>query len=113
MMGLERIVQLWSGIRGPMHRESVPVAESLVAELNHKINSPLAAIRNALYLAACRTADPELHRYLQLANEEITSIAEILRAALPSSCGKTPPRSMAAAAGCCLERSQSSSEAVI
>jgi two-component sensor histidine kinase len=60
---------------------SLSAAESLAAELNHRINSPLAAIRNALYLAACCTADPELHRYLQLANAEVTSIADILRGA--------------------------------
>lgn len=68
-----------------MNVDRVSTAETLIAELNHKINSPLAAIRNALYLAACCTADPQLHRYLQLANSEITSIAETLRAARQSS----------------------------
>lgn len=68
-----------------MNWDSVSAAETLIAELNHKINSPLAAIRNALYLAACCSADPELHRYLQLANSEITSIAETLRAARQAS----------------------------
>ncbi len=54
--------------------------EYLIAELSHQINSPLAAIRNALYLAACQTADPCLLSYLSLADEEITAIASILRA---------------------------------
>jgi nitrogen-specific signal transduction histidine kinase len=52
-----------------------------VAELSHEINSPLAAIRNALYLAACHSPDPSVVFYLQLANEEIDSIAESLRQA--------------------------------
>jgi hypothetical protein len=55
-----------------------------LAELNHKINSPLAAIRDALYLAACRTGDSENQRYLQLANSEISSITNTLRLARKS-----------------------------
>jgi len=55
--------------------------QELVAELCHRINSPLAAIRNAMYLSACRSSDPEVLRYLELANEEITAIARILREA--------------------------------
>ena len=38
--------------------------EGLIQELKHEIHSPLAAIRNALYLAAIRTDDPETQRYL-------------------------------------------------
>jgi signal transduction histidine kinase len=53
--------------------------QHLIAELSHQINSPLAAMRNALYLASCRSQDPALLRYLELANEEISSIASILR----------------------------------
>lgn len=67
-----------------MDEQRVSAAENLLAELNHKINSPLAAIRNALYLAASRTGDCEIHRYLQLANSEITSIADTLRVARQS-----------------------------
>ncbi len=51
----------------------------LIAELNHQINSPLAAIRNALFLAANRTDDPALHRYLELATNELNAIGAILR----------------------------------
>lgn len=55
--------------------------QDLVAELSHQINSPLAAIRNALYLAACRTRDGELLRYLAMADQEVASIAATLRSA--------------------------------
>jgi signal transduction histidine kinase len=54
--------------------------QSLIAELSHEINSPLAAIRNALYLASCHTDDPKILQYLALADEEISSIAATLRA---------------------------------
>ncbi len=43
----------------------------LIGELKHEINSPLAAIRNALYLAGTRSDDPELQRYLRLADDEV------------------------------------------
>jgi signal transduction histidine kinase len=51
----------------------------LIAEVSHQINSPLAAIRNALYLAAQRTKDVELLRYLQLADEEVSAIVLRIR----------------------------------
>ena len=51
----------------------------LVRELNHEIHSPLAAIRNALYLAAVRSSDPATLRYLELADAEISRIAGVLR----------------------------------
>ena len=53
----------------------------LVRELNHEIHSPLAAIRNALYLAAVRSSDPAILRYLELADTEISRIAGVLRKA--------------------------------
>jgi len=53
----------------------------LVRELNHEIHSPLAAIRNALYLAAVRNSDPATLRYLELADAEISRIAGVLRKA--------------------------------
>jgi signal transduction histidine kinase len=52
----------------------------LIAELSHQINSPLAAIRNALYLAGCQTENPGVLSYLRIADEEISAIAMILRA---------------------------------
>jgi nitrogen-specific signal transduction histidine kinase len=55
--------------------------QQLVQELNHEIHSPLAAIRNALYLAAIRSSDPATLRYLELADAEITRIAAVLKKA--------------------------------
>ena len=52
-----------------------------IPELCHRINSPLAAVRNALYLAGCRSQDPTLLQYLQLADGEVSVIADILRQA--------------------------------
>ena len=46
----------------------------LMIEISHQVNSPLAAIRSALYLAAHRTDDPEILRYLQMADEEAATI---------------------------------------
>ena len=53
----------------------------LMTELTHRIHSPLAAIRNALYLAGCRTDDAQLHAYLKIADSEVTSIVRALCAA--------------------------------
>jgi nitrogen-specific signal transduction histidine kinase len=53
--------------------------QELVRELNHEIHSPLAAIRNALYLAAVRSSDPATLRYLELADAEISRITRVLR----------------------------------
>lgn len=55
--------------------------QQLVRELNHEIHSPLAAIRNALYLVAIRSSDPATLRYLELADAEISRIAAVLRKA--------------------------------
>lgn len=60
--------------------------QSLVAELSHEINSPLAAIRNVLYLVARRSSDPEVHRYLEIADDEAVRIAAILRSS-QAACG--------------------------
>jgi nitrogen-specific signal transduction histidine kinase len=53
--------------------------EGLIQELKHEIHSPLAAIRNALYLAGVRTDNPEALHYLALAEAEITRIATVLK----------------------------------
>lgn len=55
--------------------------QQLVRELNHEIHSPLAAIRNAVYLAAARSSDPATLRYLELADVEISRIAAVLKKA--------------------------------
>jgi signal transduction histidine kinase len=51
----------------------------VIAEVSHQINSPLAAIRNALYLAAQHTEDGELLEYLAIADAEVTSIVSRIR----------------------------------
>jgi nitrogen-specific signal transduction histidine kinase len=53
--------------------------EGLIQELKHQIHSPLAAVRNALYLAGVRTDNPEALRYLALAEAEIKRIAAVLK----------------------------------
>jgi nitrogen-specific signal transduction histidine kinase len=53
--------------------------EGLIQELKHQIHSPLAAIRNALYLAAVRTNNPETLGYLALAEAEVSRIAAVLK----------------------------------
>ncbi|MFB3916969.1 MAG: hypothetical protein ACE14M_09570 [Terriglobales bacterium] len=55
--------------------------EDLFVEITQEINSPLAVIRNAIYLAGCRTDDLEVRRYLNIANEEIAVITQVLRVA--------------------------------
>jgi len=55
--------------------------KELIRELKHQINSPLAAIRNALYLTAARVLDPEVERYLKLADAEASRIAAVLNKA--------------------------------
>ena len=51
----------------------------LVARLQHQINNPLAAIRNALYLAAGHPVDAKVAHYLKLADLQVSRIAGILR----------------------------------
>ena len=53
--------------------------EELIQELKHEIHSPLAAIRNALYLVGVRNNDPETLRHLELADAEISRIAAVLK----------------------------------
>lgn len=50
----------------------------LMIEVSHQVNSPLAAIRSALYLAAIRTQDPEVLSYLQMADAEALSIVKAI-----------------------------------
>ena len=53
--------------------------DPFIVEVSHQVNSPLAAIRNALYLAAQRTKDPEIIRYLQIADDEVLSIVKRIK----------------------------------
>jgi signal transduction histidine kinase len=58
---------------------SLQYQHRLMAEVSHQINSPLAAIRNALFLAATHTNDPQIKEYLEIADEEVSSIASRIR----------------------------------
>jgi len=51
----------------------------LLGEVSHQINSPLAAIRNALYLAGQHSGDPDVIQYLQIADQEVTNIVSRIR----------------------------------
>jgi len=53
--------------------------KKLVASLHHQINSPLAAIRNALYLASLHSVNVKVAHYLKLADQQVSRIAGILR----------------------------------
>ncbi|HXO38413.1 MAG TPA: hypothetical protein VN872_07235 [Candidatus Acidoferrum sp.] len=53
--------------------------QEVIQELRHEIHSPLAAIRNALYLVAARSTDAEILHYLELADVEIARIAAVLK----------------------------------
>jgi signal transduction histidine kinase len=64
----------------------------VVAELNHEINSSLAAIRNAIYLASLNSNNPEVQHYLQIADEEVASIARALRGARAMAAAAPIPR---------------------
>jgi signal transduction histidine kinase len=55
--------------------------QSLLSELNHRIHSPLAAVRNALTLIGLRSNDPEIQRYVELAQREAEYIGHTLREA--------------------------------
>jgi hypothetical protein len=52
--------------------------DELLLNLAHFVNNPLTAIRNSLYLAGRLTSDPELLGYLDLANAEVSRIADSL-----------------------------------
>jgi nitrogen-specific signal transduction histidine kinase len=65
---------------------SIPVKESpvksdLLNELRHEIHSPLAALRNALYLIAMRCDDFQVLEYVRLAEAEAKEIAAALNRA--------------------------------
>jgi nitrogen-specific signal transduction histidine kinase len=67
-------------INGLTEVEPMPLSnQQVIQELRHEIHSPLAAIRNALFLVAGRTSDPDTLRYLELADMEISRIAAVLK----------------------------------
>ena len=62
----------------------------LVAKLNHQINSPLAVIRNALFLAGAHTGNNMVASYLKLADEQVIRIAGILKRYADDEAGAAP-----------------------
>jgi nitrogen-specific signal transduction histidine kinase len=65
--------------------EEIPVMkEDVMNELRHEIHSPLAALRNALYLIALRCDDFQVLEYVRLAEEEAKEIAAALNRASAS-----------------------------
>jgi nitrogen-specific signal transduction histidine kinase len=72
---------LQHALSGAWRCKMAQTKQQLVRELNHEIHSPLAAIRNALYLAAVRSSDATTLHYLELADAEISRIAAVLRKA--------------------------------
>ncbi len=55
--------------------------KQLIGDLSHRINNPLAAIRNALYLLGRQSTDPETCLYVAIAEQEVDAIIEVLREA--------------------------------
>jgi nitrogen-specific signal transduction histidine kinase len=58
--------------------------EDVMNELRHEIHSPLAALRNALYLIALRCDDFQILEYVRLAEQEAQEIAAALNRASAS-----------------------------
>ena len=55
--------------------------KDVVNDLRHEIHSPLAALRNALYLIAVRCDDFQVLEYVKLAEGEAKEIAAALKRA--------------------------------
>jgi hypothetical protein len=64
--------------------------KKLVAKLSHQINSPLAAIRNALFLAGAHSGSNTIASYLKLADQQVSRIAGILRQYADDQATSTP-----------------------
>ena len=58
--------------------------EDVMNELRHEIHSPLAALRNALYLIGMRCDDFRVLEYVRLAEVEAKEIAAALERAAAS-----------------------------
>jgi len=52
--------------------------KKLAAKLKHQISSPLAVIRNALFLAGAHTGNNTVASYLKLADQQVARITGIL-----------------------------------
>lgn len=64
--------------------------KKLIAKLSHQINSPLAAIRNALFLAGADSGSLTVASYLKLADQQVSRIAGILRRYSEDQIGSAP-----------------------
>ena len=63
--------------------------EDVMNELRHEIHSPLAALRNALYLISIRCDDFQVLEYVRLAEAEAQEIAAAINRASASRSVKT------------------------
>ncbi len=72
---------------------SRPSTNEWIGEFSHLINSPLAALRNAIYLAVSNCSDPRVLRYLHMAENEASAIAKVVLEHRHS-CGPRPLRSV-------------------
>jgi len=63
--------------------------DDVMNELRHEIHSPLAALRNALYLIAVRCDDFQVLEYVRLAEVEAKEIAAAINRAAASRSVKT------------------------
>jgi signal transduction histidine kinase len=61
--------------------EKLAASGRLAASIAHEINNPLEAISNAIYLARC-CPPSEISQYLQMADEQLTRVAQITKQTL-------------------------------
>jgi signal transduction histidine kinase/HAMP domain-containing protein len=74
------VTAIKEGERLRAERERLVATTDMSASLAHEINNPLAAVTGSLYMAEqCEDGDPEVKRYLHIANIESRRIAEIVR----------------------------------
>jgi signal transduction histidine kinase len=62
--------------------EKLAVTGRLAASIAHEINNPLEAVTNLLYLIRCSQSSEDLHRYLDVAEQELARVTEITKQTL-------------------------------
>jgi PAS domain S-box-containing protein len=60
-----------------IQHEKLAIAGRLAASIAHEINNPLEAITNLCYLARATSTSAESSRYIQMAEEELSRVAQI------------------------------------